>query len=96
MNAVVTAVLALLGAIAPTLGTSSISSVINALIEIIPLVTKEFTDVLPEIKNIIAALKANDQTNAEQLAQLATLDAQVDAQFDAAAAAAEAEDSTSV
>lgn len=93
LGPVVTALLTVLQAIAPALGTSSsVTSVINALIQIIPLVAKEFTDVLPMIKNIISALQANAATNAEQLTQLAALDAQVDAAFEAAATAAETED----
>lgn len=96
LGPVVTALLTVLQALAPALGTSSsITTIINALIEIIPLVAKEFSDVLPMIKNIISALQANATTNAEQLATLAALDAQVDTAFEAAANAAESEDAGS-
>lgn len=89
----ITALLTLLKVISPAMGAGEVSAIINALIQIIPLLSKELTDVLPMIKNIIAALRNNPAANAELLAQLADLDAQVDAAFDAAAAAAEAEDS---
>lgn len=92
MEMLLTALVPLLSDVAPLLGTSSIAKVIAALTQLIPLIVQEATDLLPEVKNIIAALSSNTATDADQLAQLAALDAQVDAAFDAAAAAAQAQD----
>lgn len=95
MPVIITAILTLLQTIVPTLTSGGqVATIINALIEIVPLVAKEFSDVLPMIKNIIAALQANAETNAEQLAQLSALDAQCDAAFEAAAQEAEAQDAS--
>lgn len=96
MNAAITALLALLQALMPMLtSATSVQSVINALVQIIPVLVKEFQDVVPIIKNIIAALSENPATTEEQLAELAKLDEKVDAEFEAAAAAAQAEDAAS-
>ncbi|TJV51171.1 MAG: hypothetical protein E5Y01_16420 [Mesorhizobium sp.] len=65
----------------------SVATVINALIQIIPIAVQEAQDLLGPIRNIIAALSASDQATADQLAALKALDAQVDAAFDAAVAA---------
>lgn len=93
MGPLITAVLTVLQALLPAVSSSAaVQSIINALIQLIPLVLKAYQDLLPMIKNIIAALQANDATNAEQIAQLAVLSAVVDANFDDAVARAEAED----
>lgn len=93
MGALIPVILTLLQTIVPALGSSSaIAAVVNALIQIVPLLIKEYQDVLPMIKNIIAALRSNPETTAELVAQLTVLDAQVDTAFDAAVAKAEAED----
>lgn len=91
MSAAITALLALLGQLIPAISGDStlISNIINALIQIIPVLVKEVQDVAPMVKNIIAALKNDPATTADQLAQLETLDAQVDQAFEAAAAQAE-------
>jgi hypothetical protein len=95
MTAIVGAVVALLTNFLPLISSSSqVSSIVSMLIQIIPTVVKEAQDLVQPIKNIIAALQTNAATTAEQLAQLQTLDAVVDASFDAAATAALAEDAT--
>lgn len=100
MSALVTIVLAALQAVEALLtstgiASSAVTTVINLLIQIIPLLEKEATTIIPYIKNIIAALQNNPQTTADQLAQLATLDAQADQAFEAAAVAAQAQDTAS-
>lgn len=87
MNAIVTAVVALLGQLVPLVGTNStlIASIINTLIAILPAIVTEVETLIPPIKNIIAALSADPATTEEQLATLAALDAQADAAFEAAA-----------
>lgn len=95
MNVVLTAFLTLLNAILPTLTVASsgtIQNIISALITLIPLAAKEYQDVLPMIRNIVAALKGNSEVTPEQLDQLDEMEAQLDAAFDAAAQAAQAED----
>lgn len=93
MSAIIPAILALLQSIIPSLSSASaIGSIITTLTNIIPVIVKEVQDVVPMVKNIIAALKSNDAVTPEQLDQLATLDANCDAAFEAAATAAQAED----
>src|SRR6185437_15815234 len=92
----VTGIVAFLQALLPEISAAStVAKIIGYLVELIPIVVKVAQDVLPEIKNIIAALQSNSATTPDQLTQLAALDAQVDAAFDAAATAAEADDATS-
>ena len=93
MSSAIIALLTIIAQIAPSLGaTSTITAIINALITIIPTVVKEVEDVVPIIKNIIAALQSNATTTPDQMAQLTTLDAQCDAAFEEAATAAQSED----
>ena len=92
MSAAVMALLAVLAQIAPTLGSTAITSIINALVQIVPALISTIEDVVPMVKNIIAALQSNTAVTPDQLAQLQALDAQVDAAFEAAATAAQAED----
>lgn len=95
MTAIVMAVIGLLTNFLPLVSTSSnVTSIISTLIQIIPVVVKEAQDLVQPIKNIIAALQTNAATTAEQLAQLQTLDAVVDAAFEGAATAATTEDAT--
>jgi hypothetical protein len=93
MSALLTAVLAILQAVAPSLSSSAtVQTVINALIQILPALVKEAQDLVPMIKNIIAALSANPASTTDQLATLKALDQITDAAFEAAAAKALAED----
>lgn len=71
---------------------STITSIINALVSLIPVLVKEYNDLVPIVKNIIAALSANPATTADQLTTLQALDAKVDSDFESAAAEASAED----
>ncbi len=91
MSSIASAVVALLTQLLPILSTSAgstVAAVINTLLQIIPVVVQEATVLITPIKNVIAALSSNPATTAEQMATLATLDAQVDVAFEAAAAAA--------
>lgn len=88
MNAIIQSVLALITQIAPLIKDSAaIASIISTLEQIIPVIGQEINDLAQPVKNIIAALSANPDTTADQLAALQALDAQVDAAFDAAVAA---------
>lgn len=97
MSAMVTIILAALQAVEALLTATGVTSdivtkVIGLLVQILPVIETEYETIVPYIKNIIAALQADPATTAEQLAQLATLDAQADQAFDAAATAAQAQD----
>lgn len=93
MGAIIASLLALLTQIAGTTGeVAAIAKIVATLVDIIPAVIQTARDVVPAIKNIIAALSANPATTEEQLKQLQALDAQVDQAFEAAATQAEAED----
>ena len=74
-----------------TANASLINSIISTLTSFLPYIIQEVESLYTPVKNIIAALSATPATNATQAAQLATLDAQVDAAFEAAAAATDAE-----
>ena len=89
MSAAIMALLAVLAQISPVIGSTAITSIINALIQIVPALINTVEDVVPMVKNIIAALQSNTAVTPDQLAQLQALDAQVDAAFEAAATAAQ-------
>jgi hypothetical protein len=93
MSAILTTILSLITALVP-MGTNAalIEKIIGALITIIPVVVREYQDLVPIVRNIIAALKADPSTTADQLNQLQQMEVQWDAEFEAAAAAAAGED----
>lgn len=87
MNPIVTAVVSLLGQLLPLVGSNStlITQIIETLVAILPTVVKEVQDLIPPIRNIIAALSADPATSAAQLATLQVLDSQCDQAFESAA-----------
>jgi hypothetical protein len=90
MNAtILTTLLQLIQSLLPQIGVNSkiVTTIITALIQLVPIAVQEAQDILPAIRNIIAALSANPATTADQLAALKTLDAQVDAAFEDAVTA---------
>lgn len=93
MTALLATILGLISALVPA-GTNAalVEKIIEALIAIVPVVVKEYQDLVPIVRNIIAALKSDPSTTAAQLDQLQQLEAGWDADFEAAAAAAQAED----
>ena len=95
MPAALAGLLALLTQISGLSGEASvIGNIISTLTQLIPVLVKEYEDVVPAIKNIIAALSSNPAATADQLAQVQVLDAATDAAFEAAATSATAEDTT--
>lgn len=68
--------------------TSLIDRILISLIAIVPIIAENAQDFLTPVKNIIAALQSSGNVSPAQMAQLQALDAQVDAAFEAAAAAA--------
>lgn len=86
MSALIPVILSLLETILPAINSSgTIAKIIATLVQIIPIVVKEVQDLVPMVKNIIAALKSTDGITEDQLAQLEALDAQCDADFETAA-----------
>ncbi len=90
MSAILTPIVALITQLLPLLGAATsasplITQIIETLVAILPSIVQEAIDLVPAIKNIIAALSANPATTAEQMATLADLDAKCDAAFEAAA-----------
>lgn len=89
MTAAVQALLALIAALLPQIGINSsiVETIINAIIQVLPVIISEANDLIPYVRNIIAALSSNPATTADQLATLQSLDKQADDAFEAAAAA---------
>lgn len=71
---------------------STIGLIIKGLQTAIPLLGNLASSLVPKIKNIIAVISADPAATQAQLDALKKLDADSDAAFDAALAAAEAED----
>lgn len=98
MTTLILTVLSLIEGVIPLLtssaNASAVDSIIKLLEEILPYVVAEVEALAAPVKNIIAALSATPATNAAQAAVLATLDAQVDAAFDAAAAQTDSDSAT--
>ncbi|TAM98234.1 MAG: hypothetical protein EPN45_17985 [Rhizobiaceae bacterium] len=89
MSTVLQTLLTLIQNLLPQIGVNSkiVTTILTALIQLVPIVIHEASDILPAIKNIIAALSASPAATADQLAALKALDAQVDAAFEAQVAA---------
>jgi hypothetical protein len=88
---VISAIVGLLTALLPmlkTAGSDTLDWVITALINFLPVLGSEIQDIATPIKNIIAQLQSNTNVTPEQMQQLEQLDAQTDAAFEAAVAAA--------
>lgn len=96
MSAILTTILALIEQLVPASTSAAlIEKIIAVLIQLIPVIVKEYQDLLPIVQGIITALKSNPSTTAQQLATLQEMEVQYDADFEAAAAAAQAEDAAS-
>lgn len=88
------AVLTLISVLLPALGGNAalVEKIIAALVALYPIIKQEYTDLLPIVKNIVLALKADPSTTAAQLDDLDKMETQIDADYEMAAAAAAAED----
>lgn len=87
MSGALTLLLTVIAQIVPSLSLpASITPIITTLIELIPILIKEFQEVVPIVRNIIAGLKENSVITPEQLQQLDELEAKIDAEFEAAVA----------
>ena len=95
MDAVIQLLLGLLQQLLPSLGVANaglISKIVEGLVALIPVLIKEYKDVLPMVQNVISALKANAAITPEQIIKLQTIEAQIDADFETAATNALADD----
>jgi hypothetical protein len=91
LSTLAASIVAALSALMPILtsaGATQIEPIVSLLVNLIPALVGELTSLIPEVKNIIAALQGNGSVTAAQMTTLATLDAQCDAAFEAAATAA--------
>jgi hypothetical protein len=87
MNAVITILITLLGKIVPAIGANAdlINTIITALEQIVPVLIQEYKDLVPEVQNIVAALKGTDGITTDQWNALDALEGQIDAEFGQAA-----------
>ncbi len=95
MDAAIQLALTLLQQLLPSLSTANaalIEKIVEGLVALIPVLIKEYQDVVPMVKNIITALKSNTDITASQLIALESAETQIDASFEQAATAAQAED----
>jgi hypothetical protein len=94
LTSIITLLLTLIGQLLPAIGAGStgITTIINALVAIVPALIQEAVDMVPIVQNIIAALKNDPATTSAQLVILNDLDAQCDAAFEDAVAKSEASD----
>jgi hypothetical protein len=92
MQAIIPPLLALLQRLAPGATTSVIAEVISILTALIPVLIKEYADLMPIVQNVITVLQQSDDITDAQWDALDAMSAQYDAEFRAALAAAEAQD----
>jgi hypothetical protein len=92
MQAIIPPLLALLQQLAPGATTATIAEIINLLTALIPVLIKEYKDLLPIVQNVITVLQQSDEITDAQWDALDAMSAQSDADFRAALAAAEAQD----
>jgi hypothetical protein len=74
------------------LTTPLVTGIIDVVTAATPVIIKEYKDLKPIVSNIIAVVKADPATQADQLEALKKAEVQYDADFEAAASAALAED----
>ncbi len=88
------AVLALIEALLPAVvGNSAlIEKIVAALIALAPMISQEYQDLKPIVSNILTALRSDPASTTAQLDSMDAFEAQLDADYETAAAAAAAED----
>jgi predicted transglutaminase-like cysteine proteinase len=89
MNAALTAVLALIQQLLPLISSGSaatgvVASIVNVLKTWLPLIVTEVQALYEPVKNIITVLQQSGNLTDDQIADLKTVDAKVDAAYDAA------------
>jgi phage-related minor tail protein len=89
----IAAVLALIEQLLPASASAKVvTSIIEALVKMMPFIVQEVESLIGPVKNIIAALSANPAALPDQLSQLQKLDKEVDDAFEAAASDTDAGD----
>lgn len=83
ISSTILAVLAMIEQMLPLVGTSAatvslVTSIVNALTQLMPYIINEISTVYTAVKNIIDQLKNTGAPTPDQLAALQSLDAQVD------------------
>lgn len=92
MQAIITTLLGLLNAVAPSASASVIEKVIPLIAALIPVIIQEYHDLLPIVQNVIIALQQSDDITDAQWDALDAMSAQYDAEFNTALANAKAQD----
>ena len=87
MEAIIQSLLQFLVVIEQGLGQDQITKWINFLIVLVPSIQAEYSDLAPEVDNIIAALKDQTEATPEQVAILTALESTSDTDYDSALAA---------
>lgn len=84
---IVPILITLLGKLVPAIGANAdlISEIVTALQQIVPVLVQEYKDLVPIVKNVIAALKGADGITPEQWTALDALETQIDNEFEQAA-----------
>jgi hypothetical protein len=83
MQALIAAILTVLAEFAPAATATQITGIINALVALVPVVTQLIPELLTNVNNIIAALKANNSITQDQLVQLQAAETILDAETEA-------------
>lgn len=87
MTGLISSILVLIEQLLPASASAQVvTSIIDALVKMMPFIISEVQSLVGPVKNIIAALSANPAALPDQLSQLQALDKQVDDAFEAAAA----------
>lgn len=92
MQAIVTALLALVQTVVPGASAGVVGQVIQVLSALLPVVIQEYQALAPIVKNVITVLQQSDEVTDDQWAALDAMSAQLDAAFQAALATAKAQD----
>lgn len=93
MNALVSILLAALQTALPLIlkNSSATSSIVQTLVNAVPILIDEAQDLLPMVQNMIRALTSSNGVTDDDMATLEALNKQIDDAFEAAVAAKEAE-----
>lgn len=82
--AAIPAIISLIEGLVPGASTGTAGTILNAIEPLVPVVIKEVRDLLPNVRNIIAALREK-QLEAADWDRLVAMEILIDADFEAAA-----------
>jgi hypothetical protein len=92
MQAIVTALLALVQIVVPGASAGIIANVIQVLTALVPIIINEYQALAPIVQNVIDVLRQSDDVTDDQWTALDAMSAQLDAAFQASLATAKAQD----